>query len=334
MSGRKGYLVRRFVHWNTGASGDSGSGGGDPSGGGGGGDPGGGGTNSGGAGGGGGATFVESLSPEFREAIAKTGISDADGLAKAYINAQQAIGSSVRIPGPDAGPEDIQRFDAKLAEKVPGVVRLPGEGDAEGWKTFYSRLGVPEAPTAYKFAPVEGIPEQVGGNLDQWFAPIAHKANLTTAQAAAVRTEWLQSVKAAGDAAEAAQAEAAEALRGEWGAGYEQRLARALGTINPILGEKDGKAMLAEVEAAGLGNSPMLARYMERVADFISEDRFVPGQRPNLGMPDSLGEINEKIAEIQRNPAYQNSRDPLHASLVAKMENLFTQRVALQRNAA
>jgi hypothetical protein len=278
--------------------------------------------------------FVDSLAPEFREAVSKTGITDANGLAKAYLEAQSFMGTSIRIPGVDAGKEDIAKFDARLAEKVPGLVRLPGDGDAEGWKTFHQRLGVPSAPTEYKFSAVEGIPEEIGNNLDQWFAPIAHKANLTPGQATAVRKEWLGSVQAAGEAAESAQTAAADALRTEWGAGYEQRLARAMGTLVPVLGADKAAKFKTEVEAVGLGNAPMLFQLLDRVADYVGEDRFVPGQRPNHGLPDTMTELESKIAEIQKNPAYGNRLDPAHKSLLAKMEALFNQKAALQERAA
>jgi hypothetical protein len=281
-----------------------------------------------------GGGFLDSLASDYRDPIAQTGIKDADGLAKAYINAQQAIGASIRIPGADAGPDDIKKFDARLAEKVPSLVRMPGPDDTDGWKTFYQRLGVPEAPTAYKFTPDEGLPNDVQGNLDQWFAPIAHTANLSTTQAAAVRAEWFASIKAAAQEAQSQQESAANELREKWGAGYDQRLSRALGTLTPILGAERSEVLKQQVDSVGLGNAPLLIEYMERVADFLGEDRIVQGQRPNLGLPDSLDEIKAKIAEIQGNPAYKNNLDPNHKPLVSKMENLFQQMAALKDRAA
>lgn len=279
--------------------------------------------------------FVETLATEYRDAIQRTGISDANALANAYLNAQSALGKSIRIPGADAGADDVTKFEQRLAEKVPGLVKVPKEGDTAGWQTFYQRLGTPETPDGYKFAAVEDVPDHVVQPIDNFLKPLLHSAHITAGQAATVREALIETQRAAHAQSQAQLQAAQSALQEKWGAGYDQRFARASGVVNKLLPGEDGDQLRAALDAAGLGNVPQLLQLLDRVADFTSEDAFVQGARPNSGIPDTLGELDAQLAEISRNPAYHNNRDPLNKSLVQKALNLHEQRAAmLKRDAA
>lgn len=285
------------------------------------------------AGGGGGdpapaAGFQETIAPEYRDAIAKTGIGDVNGLAKAYLEAQSFLGGAVRIPGPDAPPDDMRKFEARLQEKVPALVRIPEAEDADGWKAFWSRLGTPDAPTGYTFAPVEDLPETIVKPTDDWLADVFHKAGVPKTMAEKVRAEIVAANRTAYTQHSEATTAAENDLRTRWGAGYEQRLALALGLPAKLLGPEKGEALRQRIETAGLGNVPELLEVLSQAALGLGEDPFVAGTRPT-GLPNSLAEVDAQIAEIQRNPAYGNNRDPAHKPLVAKMENLHQQRMAI-----
>lgn len=280
------------------------------------------------------ADFVSTLSNEYRDPITKAGFKTADDIAKGYLHAQSALGASIRIPGADAGADDIAKFDARLAEKVPGLVRIPADDDVEGWKAFNARIGVPEAVTGYAFKPVEGVPEEVTRTLDAFLADSFLKAGIPAQRAAAVRDAMMESQRAAFAKATEDAEKAAESLRLEWGAGYDQRIARAGSAPSKVLGPEKGAALLAEIDAIGLGNSPMMAQFLDKVVEALGEDTFVPGTRSS-GIPDSVSDIEAKIAEIQRNPAFQNNRDPMHKTLVDRFAKLHEQRAAvLQLSAA
>jgi chorismate mutase len=59
------------------------------------------------------------MAPDLREDPALRDFKDPNALAKAYKDTKALVGSSIRPPGPDAGPEAHAEFAKKLAEKTP-----------------------------------------------------------------------------------------------------------------------------------------------------------------------------------------------------------------------
>lgn len=101
------------------------------------------------------------------------------------------------------------------------VVWPKDENDADGWKTVYSKLGVPEDPSGYK------IPDAMKEDpLISKFAEVAHAAHLTPAGFEQIVTQ-MQKVASEMDAAEKAQSKEAsvkelEKLKAEWGNDFDQ----------------------------------------------------------------------------------------------------------------
>lgn len=250
-----------------------------------------------------------------------------NALAKSYLAAQSTIGTSVRIPGPDAGAEDWAKFDAKLSS-VPGLVRLPADGDAEGWSRFHQRLGMPEAPTGYRFDPVEGIPEEQGGQLDAWLAQVAHGARLTQSQAAALRSEWMGQIAQA-NAQDAASTEAAaSALRTKWGSNYEERRQIALKAVEQFAG-KNAERMIAELDRLPPDAVPAFIEFAHNVGMQLGEDIAVRGGSDLLP---TLDEIEAQIAEIRGNRAhpFHDPRSPGYANAFKRMEWLYSRQALLR----
>lgn len=70
-----------------------------------------------------------------RSWIEKTGLKSVEDLAKKAFNQEAALGSSVRVPGADAKPDE--------------------------WSKFYSKVGRPEKADAYEFKRPDGLPEDL-----------------------------------------------------------------------------------------------------------------------------------------------------------------------------
>lgn len=295
-----------------------------------------GGGDGGAGGGGGGAALVlpDTIAPEYRDAVSKAGITTIDGLVKTWADTMRAQGSMIRIPGKDAGADDINRFDSRLAEAVPGLVRLPADDDAEGWKNFNTRMGVPEAPNGYKFAPNEKVPPTTAQKMDEWFANVAHKAQLPAKAAAAVRDAWLETVVASDEAARNAAKAEEDKLRGEWGAGFDQRIQMGRNFLINVCGE-EGRVLAEQVfTPERLAAEPLLAKALAKASLSFGEDTVVKGAAG--GVPKSLQEINAEINEVRANKAhpYHDSKDPRHQDAVAKMNSLYELKESLQRPAA
>lgn len=292
----------------------------------------------GGAGGGGGAAsapFIDSVPEALRESVTKAGIDSLEKLTQNWSDAQRAMGSMIRIPGKDAGAEDIQRFDARLTEAVPGLMRIPGDDDVEGWKALHNRLGVPEVATGYKFNPVDGLPEPTVQKLDEWIAGLAHKANVPAKAAAVMREGWIESLKVAGERERAAQAAAVDELRTEWGSGFDHRIQMGRQLLINAGGD-DGRVLAEEhLTAENLAANPLLAKVLATLAAKVGEDTVIKGDGGNSGTL-SRAEIDAKINEIRGNKdhAFHNARDPSHKDAVARMNSLYELKASLTSSAA
>ena len=163
-------------------------------------------------------SWRDNLPEELREHKTLQDVKDLEGLAKQFIDSQQMIGQSIRIPGPDAGDDARKAFEAKLMEKVPGLVPTPDPDNPETLQAFYKRMGWPEEPTGYEH------PENVDATQMADFAKVAHDQGLTKSQYKAI-------LEAVGGFAQSKQEQNAEellqgirALKQEWGIVYEDNL--------------------------------------------------------------------------------------------------------------
>ena len=279
--------------------------------------------------------FLELIPEQYREPLKAAGITTAEGLAKNWADAQSMLGASVRIPSKEASAEDLAAFDAKLAEKVPGLVRLPQDGDTEGFSRLYSALGKPESPDKYQFDAIERLEEGTAKQMSEWVAKIAHEANLTTAQAKRVYAAIAESTRDNTEAYTATLQERQEALKREWGNGYPQRVAMAQGLLKAIGGEEGVKLVEGELAATGLEHHPTLLKILAKAAEGMDEDKLmIDVDRSRL--PKSLAEIDAQIGEIRGNSKhpYHDPRNPGHSAACAVMERLYAERAALRSQAA
>lgn len=248
------------------------------------------------------------LPDDLRDDDTLRDIPDVATLAKSYKDAQSYIGRSVRIPGEDAGAEDWQKFDEKLA-RVPGVVRLPAEGDAEGWNAYYAKMGRPEKATDY------GIE---GGDFAGEFATEAHKMGLSSTQAKSLAEWWNTKAGAVAEQQQAAMRSGEDALRKVWGNAYERNL-NAAAVAAQHYGGADFVAELGD-----LGSRPAVLKALAKIGAGLAESGDAPRDaRGRFAM--SPGEAKERINDIMRNKqhSYHTPRAADHADAVAKMRDLF-----------
>lgn len=147
-------------------------------------------------------------------------IPDGKTAGKVLTDLQSYRGTAIRPPGPDAGPEAHAEFAKKLAEKAPGIVYLPEDEKARAAveATIWDRLGRPVDENGYAVT-VEGV------EID------AAKVRATMKELGLTRTQatkYLErEVVAPARAAQESRKAADAALRTEWGAGYDEKVAAA-----------------------------------------------------------------------------------------------------------
>lgn len=258
-----------------------GAGGGGP------GDPGGAGNQGGGAP----PAFAETLPADIRGEAAFRDIKDIDGLARGFLGQSKLIG----VP----------------RERL---LELPADpADAAGFGKIYDRLGRPEAPDKYSFAapdPATGV--KLDDAIVGSFREIAHKAGLSQAQVEALYG-WniglaTAQAKATQENATATHAAAEQALKTEFGAAYDEKLAGAKLALQHFGGAK------GEEIAARYASDPDLVRIFAQVGAILKEDGLITLPAGKGGAAAlSPAEAQQQIATKNADPAFlarRQSDDP------------------------
>jgi hypothetical protein len=234
---------------------------------------------------------------------------DVGSLAKSYVETKKLVGDAVRIPKPDAKPEELA--------------------------AFYKRLGVPESPDKY---PIElpKLPDGAPGWHEptiQGFRETAHKAGLTPAQVTQLigwyATDQLgkrdASAAQSSTASREARAKAQAALEQEWGPQdsplYQRNKGLARSAVRHLFADDPELAALIE----GEGNRPALVKGFAKIGQTMLEDELIDGDftpAPDKATLDS--QIRDARATLARlNPG---SRGYLDAK--ATMDRLYQMRYA------
>ena len=305
------------------------------------------------AGGGGGgqqqpanSNFLSALPEPLRANPAFKDVKDVSDLATRYADANKPFAE--RLPEKIRGEayfKDIKTFDdlatkaynqAKMIGKDPNslLVMPVDEKDADGWKAVWSKLGTPEAVDKYQLPALKADGKPYSPE-DQAFQksilPILHKANLTQGQLAAILPEWdglMDTMTKSSGEAQAAEMKASEAaLRGEWGAAYDQnhkQAETAIAHLSTQLKLPEGE-LSKELTRDGLGNRPGLAKIFAYIGATLKEDGLIGKDTGGHGQMLSPAEAQQQIAALQANPAWSKGDHPEHKSVMEQIGRLYSQ---------
>jgi hypothetical protein len=232
----------------------------------------------------------ESLPEELRDSPALKDFKDPAALAKSYLETKHLVGSSIRPPGPDAGPEAHAEFAKKLGEKSPGIVYIPEDEAARAAveSSIWDRLGRPADESGY-IAVVEDVTVDLPALKAQ-----AKAEGLTKAQFAKRLEKVVTEARAAQESRKAAET----ALKAEWGSAYEERVLQAK-TVAMRLGVPE--AALASIPPAQL-------KVWANVAKSIGgEGRQVATQPANPTGAMGKEEMQLQVAEMRGRKEYLNA---------------------------
>jgi hypothetical protein len=256
---------------------------------------------------------IKELPEDLQNDPALKDFNDLPSLAKSFKETKAFVGSSIRPPGPDAGPEAQKDFLEKLQKHAPNLVPFDDKNEVV-MKNVWSRLGVPTDEKEYDFKP----PPETGVELDLTALRASAKAaGLTKAQfskLAELTTSTLakQRQDAIADS---------EALKKEWGAAHDDKLKAAAATAEKLGVPADAVKAIAE----GKLRSAQL-KIWDGIAKAIGTE---PNESKRLGGGGGStkltpAEANERISEIMNRPdrAYWDANHPQHAELVSKTVEL------------
>lgn len=249
------------------------------------------------------------LPEDMRADAAFASFTDVAGLAKSYRETKALVGASIRPPGPDAGPEAKKAFREAVRKHAPELLEIPEDpkARAEVEGDIWARLGRPKEATAYA---AEGVELPQGFDLDGLRAQ-ALELGLTKAQFASLAKKTAE----AHLAQTAERAKVDKALRAEWGAAYEERVAAA-------------KAVAAQFGVPAEAVAAMPATQMKA---FYAAAKAVGVERGEVGGQDGGGagklspsEAELQIAEIRgRKEYWDRSINPVvHEHLKKKLSEL------------
>lgn len=156
--------------------------------------------------------------------------------------------------------------------------------------------------------------------------PVAHKLGLTPAQLQGLAEFYAQHQSESGLGAMRQrgldEAAASQALKAEWGAHYDTKLAQASRAARYFGGEQ----LIAVLNETGLGNHPDLVRAFARAGALLGEDALrASGQVTGVLAPD---EALKKARALMARPAYASRAHPEHGAVVDEVRQLFEQAYA------
>ncbi|MBV5325379.1 MAG: hypothetical protein J0626_08980, partial [Rhodospirillaceae bacterium] len=227
--------------------------------------------------------------------VQQKGWRSARDVLTSYQNLEKLVGGDrVAVPARDAGPE--------------------------AWGPVWDKLGRPQEPGGYDFAPPEGVAYDKA-HAD-WFRETAFKLGLSQDQARDLHDAFLAHFPAAENSV--AEAEPEVDLKQLWGRQYDRNMAAARRAYGTFLGDETS----FEAIAGNMGEGALM-ELLAKVGRAIGEDSITARADAKGHGPRSAGEALSEIARLQQaakadpKHPYVNKTHPDHPATVKRMEDLF-----------
>lgn len=239
---------------------------------------------------------VEGVDPDLVGDPSLKALNNVGDLVKSYVNAQKLIGKDKVI--------------------------LPTEKSSEvEWNQFWDKMGRPEKADDYKFD--LGEQKSFDDSFMGKFAELAHKHNILPNQAQALLKE-LNEFELSQDQnfqseIETKVNEAKQELQRDWGDAYQSNVQKAVDVVK----EFGGEDMLEHFKQTGYGSDPKFLNFLVKIAQTqMGEDTIDPGRdtrQTGLG----YDEVQRRINESYRDPAYLDKGHPDHKRKVEEVQRYF-----------
>lgn len=269
------------------------------------------------------AVDFKTLIPEaYREMGIVKESPDIDTMFKRINDLNDYRGNSIRIPSSDAGAEQWAEFSQRLADKVPGLLKIPEPG-AEGYddvmNSVFKQLGRPVDAKGYVLPTVpEGVEFKAEGF--KTFGETAHSLGLTQKQFDALASRELNQLMDAKKTLDDRRVESDTGLKKEWGDAYETKAGTIKNLLQRIL------PSVADTHPADFGLDT--CKEFLALADKLNAEggdllKVNDGGRSST-QPLTPGEAMEKISDVRSNPAhpYYDRGAPGHDQAVKMMRDL------------
>jgi hypothetical protein len=243
------------------------------------------------------SSWKDSISEQYRNDPNIEKFTEADSLAKSYINAVKMIGQD------------------KIA--IP-----TNNSTQEAWDEAYEKLGRPESPEKYALdAKSDIVP--FDETAIKSFAEQSHKLGLNNKQAQGILEFYKNNMEGSAQQAkidtETAQSQAEQELRQEWGRDFEGKVKQAGALAKANINQEVLDMTLSN--GTRLGDHPEIIKGFAKIAGMMQEDKIVSTESENV---QSVSNIEEEIASIMndRNGPYYQKQHPDHDKMVQQVYTL------------
>ena len=243
------------------------------------------------------SSWKDSISEEYRNDPNIEKFTEADSLAKSYINAVKMIGQDK-------------------------IVIPTKNSSQEAWDEAYAKLGRPESADKYALD-VKSDVVPFDETAIKSFAEQSHKLGLNNKQAQGILEFYKNNMEGSAQQAkidtETAQSQAEQQLRQEWGRDFEGKVkqagALAKANINPEVLD------MTLSNGTRLGDHPEIIKGFAKIANMMSEDKIVATESENVN---TVADIETEISAITNDTdgPYWNKQHPDHDKVVQQVYTL------------
>jgi len=242
-------------------------------------------------------SWKDSISEEYRKDPNIEKFTEADALAKSYINAVRMIGQD------------------KIAIPTKNSTQ-------EVWDEAYAKLGRPESPDKYNLK-IESDVVNMDENAIKSFAEQSHKLGLNTQQAEGILDFYKNNMEGTAQQSkidtETAQAQSEQELRQEWGRDFDAKVQQAGALAKANIDSEVLDMTLSN--GIRLGDHPQIIKGFAKIASLMSEDKMVTTESESVN---TVADIESEISAITNdtNSPYWNKSHPDHDKMVQQVYTL------------
>lgn len=239
-------------------------------------------------------------------------------------NMRSRMGSSIRIPGEDAGTNDMAAFHEKLTSKVPGLMATPDFENEETLQNLYTKMGRPAEAKDYIVPEFkDSMGKEIPGldlSLAESFKEIAHKSGISQKKYADIVSAITNTNIANHEAQVAAHQADQDKLANEWGAAHGQNSE----IVENFIAKSGAPESVITAMKNGLVGSDTMKWLHQIATQTLGQGADFQNDDSNRGVmtPD---EAALKISEIRNNREhpYHKKSDPGHAAAMKLMRSLY-----------
>lgn len=257
-------------------------------------------------------SWRDSLPEELRDNKGLADVKDVGSLAQQFLDGQQMIGNSIRVPGPEAGEEAWKAFHEKLTTKVPNLIPTPDPDNPDVMNTLYNKMGRPESAEKYEH------PKDFDATKMKEFAQVSHELGLSSKQYLGLVSSLQEFTTQRQEAASEAFMTGIRELKQEWGIVYEDNVQ----LVDSVMKGTKAPEQLMELGAEGKLDAETL-RWLHNIGEQLGTEG-INFDKDEFSTRVTPAEAKARVEEIMGDTKgpYWDASHPQHREYVQRVVDL------------